>query len=186
VATGQASRSRSRETAAWGGRRCDNKACAWIEVGATGARSDLEKFYDIAFAMDFAGALRSLGRGEWAIDPPGLRGAAEPIQKPGRPRQYPVRLDRRDALEYEIALVLPRPLTPLLKEEKGETPLRSYAWTAEVTATPAPELRARLVEHRRPAHFGFEQREEGLAAWKKDRTAVRRLREDGLALKEAQ
>lgn len=145
---------------------------------------DLDHPYEVLFSLEYSDALRSLGSGEWAIDPPGLYGPGEPIQKPGRPRQYPVRLDRRDALEYVLAVQLPRNLTPLLKEEKGETPLRSYVWTAEVATAAGPELRAHLAEQRRPARFGFDQREEGLAAWKKDRTIVKRLREDGLCLKE--
>jgi hypothetical protein len=37
MATGQAKRSRNRGTTAWGGPRCGG-ACAWREVGATGAR----------------------------------------------------------------------------------------------------------------------------------------------------
>jgi hypothetical protein len=146
---------------------------------------DLAHPYDVLFALEYPEALRSQGSGEWTVVPPGLYGAGETIQKPGRPRQYPVRFDRRDALEYELAIELPRSLVPLLKEEKGETPLRSYAWTAEVTPGPRPELRARLAEQRRPASFGFDHKEEGLAAWKKDRTLVKRLREDGLCLKEA-
>jgi hypothetical protein len=145
---------------------------------------DLEHPYEVTFGLEYRGALRSLGQGEWAIDPPGLYGPGEPIQKPGRTRQYPVQLDRRDALEYELALQLPRSLSPVLAEEKGDTPLRSYSWTAEVAATPVPELRAHLVEQRRPARFGFEQRDEGLSAWRKDRTIVRRVHEDGLAFRE--
>ena len=125
-----------------------------------------------------------MGSGEWAVSPPGLHGAGEAIQKPGRPRQYPVRFDRQDALEYELVLQLPRALVPLLPEEKGETPLRSYDWKAEVAPSPGPELHARLVEQRRPVRFGFDQRDEGLSAWRKDRTIVKRLREDGLCLKE--
>jgi hypothetical protein len=145
---------------------------------------DLERPYEVVFEARYAGALRSLGQGEWLVEPPGLRADVAAIQKPGRPRLQPLRFDRRDGLEYELALRLPRPMAPVLGSEKGETALRSYAWTSEVSLSPSPELKARLVEERRPARFGFDQREEGLAAWRKDRATVRRLREDGLAFKD--
>jgi hypothetical protein len=146
---------------------------------------DLSKDYEVVFDLSYSQALRSAGGGEWAVRLPGLGMVADAIVKPGRKRQRPVNVERRDSREYEVEVQVPRALVPVLAQEKGETDFRSFEWTAAATGPPdQPGLRLRFVDARRPAYFDFARREEGATAWKKDRAALRRVFEDGLAFRE--
>ncbi len=85
---------------------------------------------------------------------------------------------------YEADLKVPVPLQPLAPKLEGQSAFRAFHWSAQA----APEeggtrLTLRLDHARKPVSFPLEQREEGVAAAKKDRALMRKLREDALMFK---
>jgi hypothetical protein len=143
---------------------------------------DLDAPYEVAFDLEYSLPLRQAGAREWTIRPPGLPHPGPPLQRPGQPRRLPVIVETRSSLEYDLRLRLPWGLTPVAPREEGETAFRKYAWTTHVRDSPPGwELAFHFSEERKPRSFGFDQREEGVAAWKEDRNALRRVHEEALA-----
>jgi hypothetical protein len=147
---------------------------------------DLGRDYEVVFEVQYSGALRDAGGGEFTLHVPGLAVSTESLVKAGRKRLQPVLVEGRSGREYDLDLRLARKLVPLLAKDRGDTPFRAYEFAAEATGTPeAPGVRVRFAESRRAAYFDFARREEGTAAWRKDRAQMRRLLEDGLTLRAA-
>ncbi len=145
---------------------------------------DLGSPYEVVFGLEYRLPVRLAGTHELRLDPPGFPRPAEPIQKPGQPRRLPVTVEGRSSFDYEIHVKVPWSLAPVVPNEHGETAFRTYAWTALVrNASPGSELDFQYSQQRLPRSFDFDHREEGVAAWKKDRSVVRRLREEALAFK---
>ena len=79
---------------------------------------------------------------------------------------------------------LPRAVRPLLAEHSGATSFRRLAWKLAVEPDPAGcSLAFRVEERRLDANYPFGQLNQGQEAWKKDRSLVRTLLEDGMALR---
>jgi hypothetical protein len=82
------------------------------------------------------------------------------------------------------SITLPRPVRPVLAEHSGTTSFRQLAWKLATEENPAGcTLVFRVEQQRKDAAFSFSQLSLGLEAWKKDRSLVRSLLEDGLALR---
>jgi len=145
---------------------------------------DLQAPYDVVFALAYNLPVRQAGAREWTIDPPGFPRPPEPLQKPGQPRSLPVVVEARSSLEYEMRLRLPWSVVPVGPGERGETPFRTYSWTSQVRPEPrGAEREFRFSEERLARSFDYDRREEGVAAWKKDRSLVRRVHEEGLVFR---
>ena len=164
-------------------RHFDLPATAQFEVVRMGDPLDLSKPFDLELKLNHPEGLRRNG-GEYELPAWGLPGAFGLIQKAGVPRRYPVESRSSGDLVFHGSISLPVRVQPVLPERKGESPFRTFQWTA--SAKPQGEgtrLELSLDHHLRPATFGFDQRDKGLQAWKQDRALMKGLREDGLAFK---
>jgi hypothetical protein len=114
----------------------------------------------------------------------GLPSVPGVIQKVGKSRVHPVVSRTADGWDFEGEVAFPGPVQPILGEKKGETPFRSYAWTATTEAQPQGGL-LRMTYHqvRKDATWAPPDQEKGVAEWKKDRSLLRQLHEDGLSVK---
>ena len=123
--------------------------------------------------------------GEATLIPLGWRLIPGQIQKPGVARQYPVSQRRGPGLEYLGEVKVPYHCTPILASKEGDTPFRSFSWTAKAEEHGAGTILTLHLQHQpRQATYDFDHREEGVTASKKDRSLVKNLVADGLAFKE--
>jgi hypothetical protein len=144
----------------------------------------LEAPYTVAFALENKDAVHSAGTGEWTLDLPGVPRPPRSIARVGRARALPVVFDERGTLELEVHLQAPWRFSAVTPEEHGETALRAYEWKTDVHPTEGgSDLEFHFSQRLLPRTFDFDRRDEGVAAWKKDRAAVQRLRDNALALK---
>jgi transglutaminase-like putative cysteine protease len=140
--------------------------------------------YTVVFGLEYKDAVSTAGSGEWTLDLPGVPRPPRSIARVGRARVLPVVFDERGSLDLEVHLRAPWRLSAVTPAERGETAFRAYEWETIVSPVDeGSELLFRYRQQLRPRTFGFDERDEGVAAWKKDRTAVRRLRDAALALK---
>lgn len=124
-----------------------------------------------------SGGELSLAAHGWNIVP----GLPQPA---GVPRVYPVERNLSGILRYEATVKVPYALEALLPEKSIKTPFREATWQAQVQKEgPGSLLQLRLEHRQLPARFPYEAREEGVQAWKKDRTAIRNLRIDGMSFR---
>jgi hypothetical protein len=92
--------------------------------------------------------------------------------------------DERGSLELEVHLRTPWRFSAVTPAERGATAFRTYEWETIVRPMDdGSELEFRFSQQLHPRTFDFDERDEGVAAWKKDRTAVQRVRDNALALK---
>lgn len=161
----------------------DLPATAQVEVARLGDPLAMDRPFEVELKVTHPDGLHRNGR-EWDVAAWGLPHPPRLIQKAGVPRRYPVSSQAAGELIYRAVLDLPVKVSPVLPERKAETPFRAFAWKAEADPS-ATGTRLRLsLDHRyKPATFGFDQRDKGVQAWKQDRSAVKALREDGLAFK---
>jgi hypothetical protein len=104
-----------------------------------------------------------------------------PFVTVGRKRQLPVESRREGRVVLKASLTLPSALQPILAEHRGESPFRTLGWNLAFTADGALDLR--VEERRKDAFFGLDKLEQAERAWRQDRSLVRSLLEDGMALK---
>jgi len=144
----------------------------------------LEGPYKVAFALEYKDALNTAGTSEWSLDLPGVPRLPRSLARIGHARALPVAFDERGSLEIEAHIQAPWRFSAVTPEERGETAFRAYEWKTLVRpAEGGSHLDLSFSQRLRPRAFDFDRREEGLAAWKKDRAAVQRLRANALALK---
>jgi hypothetical protein len=104
--------------------------------------------------------------------------------RPGRGRAQPVWSDDRGSLEFDMRVRTPWRFSAVTPAERGETAFRTYEWkTLTRPADGGTELEFHYSQQLHPRTFDFDHRDDGVAAWKKDRAAVQRLRDNALALK---
>lgn len=163
--------------------RLDLPATAQVEVVKVGEPLNLDQPFEVEVKVVHPEGFRRNGA-EWEVPGWGVPYPFGLIQKSGVARQLPVTNPSRGELSFRAVLNLPLKVQPVLPSRTGDTPFRTFQWTA--SAKPEGEgTRVELkLEHRyKPATFGFAEKEKGLQAWKQDRSLVKSLREDGLALK---
>jgi hypothetical protein len=103
---------------------------------------------------------------EWVLRPYGVPGYADLIQKPGEARRYPVWLENWTRWTFKAKLAVPGSFLPVKAANTLDTALR----VARSAASAEPgKLVLSLEVDRHPARFGFDTREEGVKAQKRDR-----------------
>lgn len=144
----------------------------------------LEGPYSVLFGLNYKDAVSTAGADGWTLDLPGLPRLPRSIVRAGHARALPVVFDARGSLEVEAHLHTPWRLSAVTPEEHGETAFRAFEWKTVVSpAENGSALEFRFSQRLHPRSFEFEQRAEGQAAWKKDRAAVQRVRDEALTLK---
>lgn len=114
----------------------------------------------------------------------GLPSVPKVIQKVGKPRIHPVVSRSADEWDFEGEVSFPGPVEVVLSEKKGETPFRSYTWSASSETQPrGGVIRMKYHQVRKDASWQPPEQEKGVAEWKKDRMIIRQIHEDGLSIK---
>jgi len=155
-----------------------------LEVLKVGDPFAVEKPFEVTFKFSHPDGFHLQSGAEGNLVSLGLPAAPNPIQKPGRPRRYPVQWLGIGLWEYEASIRLPWMVTPVLPTLALQTPFRSVQWSA--TAVPSEggsKLQLSFRQQRQDAYFDFPEREKGVAEWKKERSQFRTLLSDGLAFK---
>lgn len=156
--------------------RFDLPATGQITDLTLGDPLDLERPFEVSFTVTRAGGV-SNQNGKVRIGRWGLPASPGAIQRAGTPRRLPVDLRWRAVLDYHAAWTFPEATTPALPELDARTPLadlRLRAATQGAKATLDVEL------SHKDARFGWERREEGVAAWRAYRSLLERLEDEGL------
>lgn len=105
-------------------------------------------------------------------------------QPAGVPRVLPLEQSLFSRLHYRAKVKLPFRVDPILRGKSIASPFREAAWRASAQPDGAGSLLDLELDHRHlPVKFPYETREEGVQAWKKDRTAIRNLRMDGMTFR---
>ncbi|MBI3130417.1 MAG: hypothetical protein HYZ13_03580 [Acidobacteria bacterium] len=166
-------------------RRLDLPATAQVEVARLGDPLDLTKAFEVDLKVTHPEGFRRNG-GEFELASWCIPGPFSLIQKAGVARRYPVSMDGFGELSYHAVLKVPSKVSPLLPERSAESPFRAFTWKAVSRPGEAGTILELDLDHRfKSARFDFDQRDKGLQEWKKDRTLVKSLLEDGLAFKPA-
>ncbi len=156
---------------------------ATLEITKMGEPLDLNTPFLIELEVKHPDGFRRSGD-EASLAALGWRILPGQIQKPGAPRRYPVRQGGGAVLEYTADLWVAQHCVPILPAKSGDTPFRSFSWSAvaspEGTGT---RLALQLRHESKLVTFDGDHREEGVAASKKDRAQVKNLMADALAFK---
>jgi len=164
-------------------KRLDLPPMAVIQVLAKGDPLDQASPFTLNLALDLPQALKRTG-GELELTPLGWQIVPVQTQKPGVPRRLPVSQGNPLDLEYFAEITTPTRCAPVLPAKEGDTPFRSFSWTAQAADSGAgTRLSLHLQHHMKHVGFDFEHREEGVAASKKDRSQALNLLADALAFK---
>ncbi len=154
------------------------------EVLSLGNPLDLELPFEVRLKLTAPRSLTLQGT-DWLFRPPlGLPSLPPPLTRPGKARHFPVESRANGHIVLRGTISLPRAVRPLLAEHSGATSFRRLAWKLAVEPDPAGcSLAFRVEERRLDANYPFGQLNQGQEAWKKDRSLVRTLLEDGMALR---
>jgi hypothetical protein len=121
---------------------------------------------------------------EGVLPPWGLPGSPALIQKAGKPRVNPVESRGADGWDYQGEISFSQNIRPVLPAKAGETPFRSYAWTASCDDLPkGGVLKLSYHQVRKDATWLPPDQEKGVTEWKKDRAILRQILADGLSVK---
>jgi len=154
-----------------------------LEILKVGDPFEVEKPFEVTFKFSHPDGFH-LQSGEGILASLGLPAAPNPIQKPGKPRRYPVQWRGIGLWEYEADIRLPWTVVPVLPTFAMNTPFRNVQWSATaVSGEGGKVLKLNFRQQRQDAHFDFSEREKGVAEWKKDRSQFKTLLSDGLAFK---
>lgn len=154
-----------------------------LEIVKVGNPLDVERPFEITFKFSHPDGFH-LQVGEGLLASFGLPGVPNPIQKPGKPRQFPVEWMGAGIREYEASIRLPWCAAPVLPTFSIRTPFRSVEWAAKALPDGnRSTLKLSFRQERQDACFDFSEREKGLYEWKKDRSQFKTLLNDGLAFK---
>lgn len=106
------------------------------------------------------------------------------IQKSGVPRRLPVQARTFGERTLRARLKVPVRVQPVAPKRTAETAFSTFSWEAASEPSGSGSELTLLFQHRwKEADFGFDQREAGVQAWKKDRNLYKAFREDVLAFK---
>lgn len=154
-----------------------------LEVVSHGDPTALDVPFEVVVKVVHPKGVRFQG-GEWVVNAMGVPIIPSQIQRPATPRVLPVEKRHHADLTYDLSVFLPGKALPVLPERSFKGEFRSFTWKA--ACRPEGEgtrVEAHLEHHLRPARFSHADREQGVAAAKKDRTAARNLLSDGFAFK---
>lgn len=146
-----------------------------LEVVASGDPLDLDHPFTVEVKVLVPDGFTKVGSA-YALLPWALPRPRATIQKPGRARQGPVQIRSRTVWNLTADWDLPFPVRPRLASLKEENPFRCLSWSAR-----AEDGKVHLAFHEetRDAAFPMDEREKGVALWKKDRALVERLGTEG-------
>ncbi|WP_257309312.1 hypothetical protein [Geothrix fuzhouensis] len=106
------------------------------------------------------------------------------IQKSGVPRRFPVQARTFGERILRARLKVPERAQPVVPKRTVETAFSTFSVEAVSEPAGSSSKLTLLFQHRwKDADFGFDQREAGVQAWKKDRNLYKAFREDALAFK---
>ncbi|WP_306591851.1 hypothetical protein [Geothrix sp. 21YS21S-4] len=144
---------------------------------------ELDKPFEVTVKVDHPQGFR-LNGGERELVGWGIPWPPKLIQKVGVPRRYPVQSGAFGEQVLRVRLRVPGAVQPVLPARSGETPFRAFTWEATSEREGAESVVSLRFDIRwKPATYGFEAREEGLGAWKKDRSSYKAFREEALGFK---
>lgn len=160
---------------------------ASLQVLAQGRPMDVEKPFELSFRVNWPRAFQARG-GEGILPDLLFPGVPGQIQKAGTARQLPVESRPGMLGEWSGEVQFPGALQPVLPELRIDSALRRLEWRvqASTAAGGGTVVRWSLENQRRQALFAVPDQDKGLQAWKKDRTEMRRLREEAMAFKVGQ
>lgn len=154
------------------------------EVLGLGDPLDLQRPFEVRLRLEAPRAFVLQGS-DWLFKSPlGLPALPPPLTQAGKKRQYPVESRGDGHVVFQGSIELPRAVQPVLAEHSQTTSFRTLAW--KVATEPGPTgctLVFQVEQRQKDASFPFGQQEKALEAWKQDRSLVRSLLQDGMALK---
>lgn len=154
-----------------------------VVIQSLGDPHDVSVPFKVEAKIEHPQGLRRNGA-EWELVGWGIPVPRGLIQKPGAPRRYPIQSNGYGSRSLHVRLKVPGRVQPIATERSGESPFAAYVWSAKASTISPHTLLTLSFEHRwKFADFGFEQREAGLLAWKKDRSQFKLFREEALAFK---
>ncbi len=167
------------------GGRLHLPATAQVEVIKLGDPFDISRPFEVEVKVTHPEGFRRNGN-EFELVPLCVPYPLALIQKAGAARRYPVSSDAEGELNFHAVLKVPNKVEPLLADRTSESPFRAFTWKAVSKPSEAgTQLDLRLDHRYKQARFDFDQRDKGLQEWKKDRSLMKSLREDGFAFKPA-
>lgn len=163
--------------------RLDLPADAQVKVARMGDPLDLAHPFEVDLTIHHPKGFLNHGA-EGSLVNLGLPSTPALIQHAGERRVYPVEFQGWGNLTFHAVIHLPVRVAPILPAKAAKNAFRDLQWSAKATPEEKGTLLALdLDQSLHPATFGFDRAEEGLKAWKQDRSLVLNLREDGLAVK---
>jgi len=154
-----------------------------LDLVQVGDPLEIEKPFEVQLRLNHPDGFHLQGQ-EGILVSWGLPGTPGPIQKPGRPRQFPILIEDISRCDYEATLHLPWPVTPVVTAKKIDTPVRMIDWSAaEAREGAGSVVHLTFREQKHDAYFDYPDREHGLGVWKNDRLQVRELYREGFAFK---
>jgi Transglutaminase-like superfamily len=129
---------------------------------------DLENPMRLTLELDFPKALRHEGH-ERVFSTFLFPAAPAPIQRPGKPRRYPVEWASNYRMDLEARLELPEGLDvhPALSDYKEDNAFRVWNWRSNVSRG---VWSFAFSQEGKDAAFGFDHREDGVREAKQDRS----------------
>lgn len=154
-----------------------------VLVESLGDPLDLSRPFQVKVKVDHPQGFRRNG-GEYELVGWGIPGPRALIQKASVPRRYPVQAKSFGERVYRAQLKVPGIVQPLTPGKASDGPFSSYVWKASAEPIAGETTLLLALEHRwKDALYGFDRREEGVQAWKKDRNQFKAFREEALAFK---
>ncbi len=154
-----------------------------LEVQKVGDPFDVDQPFEVTYKISHPdGFHRQMD--EATLVALGLPQVGDPIQKPGKPRQFPVEVRAAGHREFHATLQVPWVVAPVLPTLSIQTPFRTADWKAKATPNNGGcVLELSFQQQRKDAFFVSPDQEKGVAEWKRDRGQLRILHQDGLAFK---
>lgn len=164
-------------------RHLDLPPTALLEVISLSDPMDLERPFAVSLRLQHPEGCSPQGTYSYLTDL-GIPTVPGPIQRMGKPRQYPVVSTAQGELSYRAELKFQTPVKPAAFNYSGEDSFRKFTWAALASPEAGGTLLKVTFDHQfTPATFGFSDREQGIKAWKSDRSLMKTFRDEVLALR---
>jgi len=152
---------------------------ARLELRRKGDPLDLDQPFALEYTLELPRPLSRLGQ-EYELGDMGFPGIAAPIQPKGCPRKLPVVVEGAGTWQLDLDLGLGSTgLGPVGLGRTLETPFRKVQWISRLEQG---RLRLELRQETHRAVWDMAHREEGVAAQRKDRSALKSLLDDARTL----
>jgi hypothetical protein len=156
---------------------------ASLNVVSTSDPLDLDVPFEVKVSLKHPDGIRVMGQ-ECRLTDLGLPAVRGPIQRAGKQRRFPIQSEARGELTYRAEVKFPFAVAPVSKGREGASPFRSFQWTSQAIPDGAGTLLKLTLDHRSlPVRYGFDALDQGLKAWRQDRTLVKDFRDEALTLR---